>query len=225
MLVLCVVVRKLISINMTAMYNFQDAPLGFYDSVQDTFGREITFNDYLNATAPRYLQGQEKRSLPCITVGGVFNRRKLGGLIKPSGIVQVDIDAKDNGHVTDWERVKQAAAMVDGLELMVAISASGSGVFGLYFDPLLLLAFEQRGADAYLMEQKKLADCLTDEVEQLTGCVADRSVVNRPNGLRFVTADKNPIVFIEEVEMAVPCLVEYFEPTSKSVSSSCKSIN
>lgn len=181
------------------MHNFQDIRLGFYDSVRDTAGTEISLSDYISHRAPRYLQGEAKKSLPCITVGGVFASRRTDSILKPSGIVQVDIDAKSNEHIEDWEQVKLAASMVDGMELVTAISASGKGVFGLYFDPLLIDIFEQRGVEAYLESHKAMTASVTEAVEQLTGCIADRSVINRPNGLRFVTADSAPIVLVEEV--------------------------
>ena len=186
--------------NTLIMTSIQDSPVGLYTSVRDTFGTEISLREYLNQTAPSYLQGEAKKSLACITVGGVFASRRTDSILKPSGIVQVDIDAKSNDHVRDWEQVKLAASMVDGMELVTAISASGEGVFGLYFDPLLLAIFEDRGAAAYLDAHKAMTASVTEAVEELTGCVADRSVINRPNGLRFITADSAPIVLVEEPE-------------------------
>jgi len=45
----------------------------------------------------------KKKLLPCITTSGLFASNKTEGLIKHSGIVAIDIDAKDNPNINDWK--------------------------------------------------------------------------------------------------------------------------
>ncbi len=49
----------------------------------------------------------EKRKLPGITVSGTFSYRNKSGLILHSGLMCVDIDAKENPGVRDFEEVKR----------------------------------------------------------------------------------------------------------------------
>ena len=72
-----------------------------------------------------------KRKLPAITPAGVFSRRCNDGLIRPSGMVGVDVDGEDNPHIDNWEAVKQTISDFSGL-WYAGLSASGNGLFLLF---------------------------------------------------------------------------------------------
>lgn len=73
-----------------------------------------------------------KKSLPCATISGIFSKRCTSGLIEHTGLIAIDIDAKDN-----------PAADIDGAEAFKAVAAqlpyvayagksvSGEGVFAI----------------------------------------------------------------------------------------------
>lgn len=47
-----------------------------------------------------YRAGRTKKELiPCVTPSGTFNERKLAGLLEHSGVINIDIDAKDNNDI------------------------------------------------------------------------------------------------------------------------------
>ena len=169
-----------------------NAPVSIYAGVRDVRGVQTTVGEFMRRRAYDYLDGDEKRALPCITVGGQFHRRKLGELIAPSGVVQLDFDAKDNVGA-DWQMMKLALSQVDGLEVYTAISASGNGVFALFHVPLLLETYEQRGEPAYLQAHRNYTQTVARHFYDELGYVADGSCINRPNGLRFISADDAPI--------------------------------
>lgn len=178
---------------MHHFHTMAEAPITLYNGVRDVVGIQTTFAEFTNRKAYDYLTGEEKRALPCITVGGQFRRRKLAELIAPSGIVQLDIDAKDNQHIEDWREVVETLALESCAESYSAISASGNGAFALYFLPSLLHIHETEGADAYLDAHRWATNDIANQLYYESGLIADGSCLNRPNGLRFISADQDAI--------------------------------
>ena len=180
---------------MSYLFNPKALTLGIYNGVTDTQGGRITLETFAQMRAPGFVEGEQKKRLPCVSVGGVYTGRKLGGLVMPSGLIQIDIDAKDNPEVTEWAERREhlaEALYVAGASAMVSVSASGAGVFALVFVPHLLQAFEEGGPSGYNEAHKQTTFEASQDVASWTGLRLDRSVINRPNGLRFTTADKSP---------------------------------
>lgn len=190
------------------MFNisFLGAPVTIYRGVTDTFGTPCTVADFINRRALDYATGDEKRALPCITVGGRFNRRKLADLIEPSAVIQLDIDAKDNPFITDWREVVETLAIANGIEVFSAISASGKGAFALYHLPNLLNVYRTEGAAAYLDAHRWQTHEMAQTLFYESGLMADSSCINRPNGLRFITADQDAILKAKEPAVSVELL-------------------
>ena len=69
-----------------------------------------------------------KEDLPCITPSGLFSKRISSGLIKHSGYICIDIDAKDNPQITDFERQRDEIAKIKNVAYC-ALSVSGKGLF------------------------------------------------------------------------------------------------
>lgn len=72
---------------------------------------------------------QIKASLPAITVSGLFNpSRKAENLVKHSGLICIDIDAKGNEHITNFSALKQELFKIENVAY-AGLSASGNGFF------------------------------------------------------------------------------------------------
>lgn len=71
-----------------------------------------------------------KATLPAITPSGVFTRREEAGLIRHSGLIQVDIDFKDNVHVGNYVELKAQLAKLQNMAYL-GLSVSGTGFWGL----------------------------------------------------------------------------------------------
>ena len=70
-----------------------------------------------------------KRSLPQATISGVFSpTRAKNNLSLHSGLICVDIDAKDNPDILDWETLKQDLSVLPQIAYS-ALSVSGKGLF------------------------------------------------------------------------------------------------
>lgn len=73
---------------------------------------------------------QLKSKLPCVTMSGTFSERNSGKLIEHSRLICIDIDGKDNPHITDMEDLKRTLSELPYV-LYCGLSVSGRGVFCL----------------------------------------------------------------------------------------------
>jgi hypothetical protein len=71
-----------------------------------------------------------KASLPCITPSGIFSERKVAGLVKHSGYMCIDIDAKDNPQIQDFAECRNNLSKIKNI-MYAGLSVSGNGVFAL----------------------------------------------------------------------------------------------
>lgn len=70
-----------------------------------------------------------KSKLPVLCVSATFNERRAENDIKAhTGLICIDIDAKDNPHITDFEKLKHKLAEFDCVAYC-ALSLSGQGLF------------------------------------------------------------------------------------------------
>lgn len=90
------------------------------------------FIERIRATADKDERDKLKKQLPCFTPSGTFCRRAADGLLKHSGLLQFDVDPKENpflnthtapGLKEQISHLKQVA--------YCALSASGAGVWGV----------------------------------------------------------------------------------------------
>jgi hypothetical protein len=71
-----------------------------------------------------------KIKLPCITPSGEFNQRNEAGLVRRTGLMCLDIDKKDNTHISNYSDLKQQLANITNFAY-VGYSVSGNGFFCL----------------------------------------------------------------------------------------------
>lgn len=69
-----------------------------------------------------------KEKLPAITSSGVFSKRRANCLEKPSNIICIDIDGKDNPSISDMEELKRRLSRLPYI-MYIGLSASGTGLF------------------------------------------------------------------------------------------------
>jgi hypothetical protein len=75
------------------------------------------------------LRTKKKKQLPGFTPSGLFAERKARGLIQHSGYICLDIDAKDNPHITDWQRFIHDVGQKYPFIAYAGLSVSGKGAF------------------------------------------------------------------------------------------------
>ena len=71
-----------------------------------------------------------KAKLPAITPSGTFSSREEGGLLQHSGLIQIDIDLKENTHIANFRELKEQLANVQNIAYL-GLSVSGTGFWGL----------------------------------------------------------------------------------------------
>ena len=72
---------------------------------------------------------KKKKQLPGFTPSGLFSERKAKGLIKHSGYICLDVDGKDNLHITDWQRFIHDVGQKYPFIAYAGLSVSGKGCF------------------------------------------------------------------------------------------------
>ena len=99
--------------------NIFSTKVSVYDGVTDNKGKVICLGDFLFSNGYQYevqmlrhLTNKEerdawKRKLPQATVCGVFHpTRSIKNLQSRSGLICIDIDAKENPKISDWVNLK-----------------------------------------------------------------------------------------------------------------------
>ena len=72
---------------------------------------------------------KKKKQLPGFTPSGCFSERKAKGLIQHSGYVCLDIDGKDNLHITNWQQFIHDVGQKYPFIAYAGLSVSGKGAF------------------------------------------------------------------------------------------------
>jgi len=101
-----------------------------------------------------------KKDSAAIMPHGMFHTRRAADFQYSSGLVQVDLDAKDNPGIEDWHEVVHALGTLDSV-VYANISVSGAGCFvlvnvlGLVGHPFVAVA---NRAIEYITDQNFIAD-------------------------------------------------------------------
>lgn len=115
--------------------------ISVYNGVTDNTGTRMPLGTFLfckeykddilrlRAVFDKEKRNALKRSLPQATISGVFSpTRAKNNLSQHSGLICVDIDAKDNPDILDWETLKQDLSVLPQIAYC-ALSVSGKGFF------------------------------------------------------------------------------------------------
>ena len=162
-----------------------------------------------------------KRSLPQATISGVFSpTRAKNNLSQRSGLICVDIDAKDNPDILDWETLKQELSVLPQI-VYCALIVSGKGLF---------LVIPLRYPEKHLQQFRQL------QIDfRKMGIMID-SACSDITRLRCLSYDEHPIInenatLYEGVYVEKPkhksfptCFIYEGENTSAEVAVCCRKI-
>lgn len=84
----------------------------------------------IRATRDAAERNKLKAELPAITPSGTFHSINEKCLLEHSGLIQFDIDKKDNQHITNYMQLKQQLAKIKNIAYC-GLSAGGQGWWGL----------------------------------------------------------------------------------------------
>jgi hypothetical protein len=135
-----------------------------------------------------------KKLLPAATISGTFTQRNVKGLVKHSGFICLDLDRKDNNHISqsEWNTLKDRLKEVENISYM-GLSCSGTGYF-----ILIPIAFPEK--------HKQHFEYLRNAFLSL-GIIIDKSCSD-VSRLRFASYDPEPYIN----ENAEVLTVFYIEP-------------
>lgn len=135
-----------------------------------------------------------KKNRPALMPHGNFHRRQADAITRHSGLIQIDIDAKENPHVKDWAHARDLMGKQPHV-LCSSISASGAGIF------ILVMVDREKRASELGIEMKAwhrtqaataidyIESCWEDEGLGLVNI--DTKVANNLASLRFMASDEN----------------------------------
>ena len=207
--------------------------ISVYNGVTDNTGTRMPLGTFLfckeykddilrlRAVFDKEKRNALKRSLPQATISGVFSpTRAKNNLSQHSGLICVDIDAKDNPDILDWETLKQDLSVLPQIAYC-ALSVSGKGLFviiPLRYPQKHLLQFRQ-----LQMDFRKMGIMIDSACSDITR-------------LRCLSYDEHPIInenatLYEGVYVEKPkhksfptCFIYEGENTSAEVAVCCRKI-
>jgi hypothetical protein len=121
--------------------DFNKIEITVYSGVRDTTGYRSTLFDFLNnvdydkikelrSTIDPVKKKQIKLSLPQATISGLFSpTRSAENLVKHSGLICIDIDYKDNLHISNFDTLIDDVLCYIEQVAFAAHSVSGNGYF------------------------------------------------------------------------------------------------
>ena len=207
--------------------------ISVYNGVTDNIGTTTSLGTFLfckeykddilrlRAVFDKEKRNALKRSLPQATISGVFSpTRAKNNLSQHSGLICVDIDAKDNPDILDWETLKQDLSVLPQIAYC-ALSVSGKGLF---------LVIPLRYPEKHLKQFRQL------QIDfRKMGIMID-SACSDITRLRCLSYDEHPIInenatLYEGVYMEKPkhksfptCFIYEGENTSAEVAVCCRKI-
>lgn len=123
--------------------NRLNVKVSIYNGVRDNIGTVTLLSTFLRSVKHRdevlrirtitdeEEQKKAKKKLPMATVSGYFHpTREISNLVQHTGFICIDIDQKDNPHLTDMEQVKQILASRPEV-CYAAYSVRGNGLFAI----------------------------------------------------------------------------------------------
>ncbi len=207
--------------------------ISVYNGVTDNTGTRMPLGTFLfckeykddilrlRAVFDKEKRNALKRSLPQATISGVFSpTRAKNNLSQHSGLICVDIDAKDNPDILDWETLKQDLSVLPQIAYC-ALSVSGKGLF---------LVIPLRYPEKHLQQFRQL------QIDfRKMGIMID-SACSDITRLRCLSYDEHPIInenatLYEGVYVEKPkhksfptCFIYEGENTSAEVAVCCRKI-
>ena len=207
--------------------------ISVYNGVTDNTGTRMPLGTFLfckeykddilrlRAVFDKEKRNALKRSLPQATICGVFSpTRAKNNLSQHSGLICVDIDAKDNPDILDWETLKQDLSVLPQIAYC-ALSVSGKGLF---------LVIPLRYPEKHLQQFRQL------QIDfRKMGIMID-SACSDITRLRCLSYDEHPIInenatLYEGVYVEKPkhksfptCFIYEGENTSAEVAVCCRKI-
>ena len=207
--------------------------ISVYNGVTDNTGTRMPLGTFLfckeykddilrlRAVFDKEKRNALKRSLPQATISGVFSpTRAKYNLSQHSGLICVDIDAKDNPDILDWETLKQDLSVLPQIAYC-ALSVSGKGLF---------LVIPLRYPEKHLQQFRQL------QIDfRKMGIMID-SACSDITRLRCLSYDEHPIInenatLYEGVYVEKPkhksfptCFIYEGENTSAEVAVCCRKI-
>jgi hypothetical protein len=176
-----------------------DVDVSFFENYFSSEGSMINLLSFLRSTEykndierirnieDKSLVNAEKAKLPAITPSGLFEKRRDDKLIQHSGLIQIDIDRKDNLHLENFDDLKSELSKIRNVAYC-GLSVSGNGYWCL-----IPIAYPEKHKEHFKALERILA---------MKGLIIDPSGIN-VSRLRGVSYDPDPYFNLEAAVFTV----------------------
>lgn len=122
--------KSVLDVEVSFYNNYFDATSQVTINLMDflTSDQHRTEVEQIRATDDSAIKAKLKAQLPAVTVSGVFSMRQNDKLLRHSGLICLDIDWKDNTHITNFDTLKQKLCNIKNVAYC-GLSVSGKGYF------------------------------------------------------------------------------------------------
>jgi hypothetical protein len=136
------------------------------------------YEDEINEIRANPNQAKDlKRKLPGVTISGRFKNRNAQSLIQHSGRICIDIDGKENPHLSNWVEIRNTLSSWKEVEF-AALSASGNGIM-----VVVKIEFPEKHLSHFMalesafMRQGVKIDPLCKDIPRLRFMTSDRDAI------------------------------------------------
>lgn len=201
--------------------DFRQIEISVYRGVRDTDGHKSTLYDFLNnveydkikelrASNDPIIRKQIKLSLPQATISGVFAPpRSADNLITHSGLICVDIDRKDNPHISNFDTLIDDILRNIEEVCYASRSVSGGGYFCIL--PIKYPELHKQHFEALVRD----FECLGIKIDRACGDVS-RLRCQSYDLYQYVNLSAKSYAKLYREEKQIRPRFDYFYPFSNS---------
>jgi Primase C terminal 2 (PriCT-2)/BT4734-like, N-terminal domain len=141
-----------------------------------------------------------KKSLPGVTISGTFRERNTQGLVQHSGRICIDIDGKENPHLSNWSEIRNTLGTWKEIEFC-SLSASGNGLMAV-----VKIEFQEKHLSHFMalesafMRQGIKIDSLCKDIPRLRFITSDRDAIINENTTAYRILQAEPKKQITRLE-------------------------
>lgn len=185
---------SVLNVNVSCFKNYNSPDDPSQVNLLDWLNSEVHKDkvEFIRSLPDKARQNRLKATLPAITPSGIFSYRSEKNLIKHSGLIQFDIDYKDNKQIVNYHDLKSQISNIKNVAYC-GLSVSGTGLWGLI--PIAYAEKHREHFDALKGQFKQLGIVIDEKpksVASLRGYSYDKESFFNHNAERYFRLFESP---------------------------------
>lgn len=180
-------IASVLDVNVSCFQNYNSPGNPLQVNLLDWLNSKVENQavDFIRSLPDKEEQNRIKAKLTAITPSGIFSYRAENNLIKHSGLIQFDIDYKENTHITNYRELKSEISKIKNVAYC-GLSVSGTGLWGLI--PIAYTEKHREHFDALKINFKQLGIVIDEKpknVASLRGYSYDNEAFFNHNAEKY----------------------------------------